>query len=106
MPGFRDVSIEQFRLPVVFDGQVVIQTVSGSNLTTGEQAEERWIQKNTIGKGGFGEVWLHEREGGGQLRAVKRLAQVVKGVDFFRELAALSMLMDVRFPLPCFDVNG
>lgn len=96
--------IKRYRLPVKFDGAYIIHPVDDDpdldNAWLGSKVEERWIQKGTIGKGGFGEVWLQE-EKGGELRAVKRLAQVVQGVDYSRELVALATLRDVCFLTRC-----
>lgn len=101
----RISSLEPYRLPVKFDGELIIHLIVNLDATEdGSEAEERWIQKQQIGKGGFGEVWLQEEERGGKLRAVKRLAQVVLGVDFTRELVTLAALVDVCFlpHLGCF----
>lgn len=88
--------LERYRLPVKFNKGYIIHPISNDLATVdeGDEVEERWIQKQQIGKGGFGEVWLQEEEGG-ELRAVKRLAQVVRGVDFSRELVTLATLVDV-----------
>lgn len=90
--------LERYRLPVQFSGDYTIHPMR--NPTPGDssnEAEERWLQKHSIGKGAFGEVWLQEEQRGGELRAVKRLAQVVQGVDFSRELVTLTKLADVGF---------
>lgn len=90
--------LERYRLPVKFNGEYIIHPIT--DFTAGDavsEVEERWMQKQVIGKGAFGEVWLQEEEGGGELRAVKRLAQVADGVDFSRELVTLAKLADVGF---------
>lgn len=96
--------LKRYKLPVKFDGDYIIHPINDDpDLDTprlGSEVEERWIQKETIGKGGFGEVWLQKEEGG-ELRAVKRLAQVVQGVDFSRELVTLATLGDVCFFARC-----
>lgn len=108
MPLINKFSVlERYRLPVTFHGEFVIHTTSGGDFAAGEhaiQVEERWTQKRLIGKGGFGEVWLEEREGGGQVRAVKRLSRNVRGVDFFRELNTMAMLLDVCSLLNCLSI--
>lgn len=96
--------VERYRLPVKFEGELVIHSIGSGEDAAGTdsddeepstQVEERWIPTRTIGQGRFGEVWLQKRVGEGQLRAVKRLPQVSRAVDFSRELGTLAALVDV-----------
>lgn len=97
-------AVERYRLPVKFEGEFVIHSIDSDEDAAGSdsddeepstQVEERWLPTRQIGKGGFGEVWLQKKVGEGQLRAVKRLPQVFRAVDFSRELATLATLVDV-----------
>lgn len=98
----RKSELERYRLPVKFEGDFTIHPVN--DIPPGDlvsEVEERWVHKRSIGKGAFGEVSLQEEQGGGELRAVKRLAQVSQGVDFSRELVSLASLIDVGFLTNC-----
>lgn len=56
----------------------------------------KWVEKKWLGSGGYGIVTLQEKEGGGQLRAVKKVAREMGKANRSQELKALSKLMDVR----------
>lgn len=59
----------------------------------------RWNEVRLIGAGGFGSVWLEQEEGGGQLRAVKRLQRSSLGrTGYAQELLVLIMLADASSP--------
>lgn len=85
-------ALEKHRLPVIFNGSTIVQTSQ-------TQSEEHWVPRGIIAKGGFGEIWLQRSvpAPGAETkwRVVKKLAQVVKGVDFSRELLIMASLMDV-----------
>lgn len=87
-----NTALEKHRLPVIFNGSTVIHKYP-------TEVEEHWLQRCVIGKGGFGEIWLQSQAMGpgkvSKYRAVKKLAQVVRGVDFRRELNIFASLVDV-----------
>lgn len=53
-----------------------------------------WKREKVIGSGGFGIVWL-EKNGGGELRAVKSLPKRNFKANFLREVDALAELRNV-----------
>lgn len=99
--------LDCYRLKTTFNNDYVIHTVYDP--ATNVSVETKWIDKRYLGSGGFGVVILQEKEGGGQLRAVKRLARGMGKIDRSQELRALSKVVDVcihkRKELTLFEAN-
>lgn len=90
--------VDPYELETTFDGRDVIHTIHKSNLATEQrtiEVKERWEWVRDLGAGAYGEVSLQEEKEGEQVRAVKKISRIEKGVDYSRELATLAKLKDV-----------
>lgn len=90
-------TLEHYKLETEFhDGYVLNRTYEWDYSVRRETAMVKWKRGKKLGKGGFGEVWLEEEEGG-RLRAVKcleRSSAVLMEAGVTRELLALITLTD------------
>lgn len=69
--------------------------------TDGDLTPAIWRQVKQIGAGGYGVVWLQERQPEKELRAVKKISKRslnTQGADFMRELRTLIDVSDVSRP--------
>lgn len=95
--------LDRYKLETVFEGDDVVHTEYTSDLATGQRKVEvkrRWRWERDIGEGGFGVVWLEKEVGGkAELRAVKRVGHLFRGIDWSRELTALAKVKEVSTSL-------
>lgn len=94
--------LDHFKLETTFgDGYVVNKTYHWDYSKRKTTGSSKWIREREIGVGAFGSVWLEKEEGGGQLRAVKRLQRSsLMASGFSQELLALITLTDVGLTSP------
>lgn len=92
--------LDRFKIETQFgDGFVEQTTYQWEFSAMTRLATSKWIEVRKIGAGAFGSVWLEREEGGGQLRAVKRLQRhCLDTTKFSQELLVMVMLADVGVP--------
>lgn len=93
-------TLEHYKLETEFhEGYVVNRTYEWDYSVRREKSLQEWKRGRTLGKGGFGLVWLEEDKNTGELRAVKSLERnsaVLIDAGVTRELLALITLTAVR----------
>jgi hypothetical protein len=90
--------VDHFKLEAEFRHDCTVEITRSLSRSRGRKmvkVERKWVKKNDLGRGTFGDVWLEKNQLGG-IRAVKGVKKNLNnGIDYHKELLAMAKLSKV-----------